>query len=361
LVQEFLKIYKPSRNPKCEYTFNFQGRQKTKFILLFEYSSNKHWKEKFFFTQGDWEFPATEVIAVPRVPREARRLSSSGQKEPILSKSEKAYVHEMIEYVERDVLEMEFNAIFSQSALAACLKYPPNEGIVGGGAPMGPKLKKKMKAMALQILESQSTEAAKPKSPILPLDKSPSEVEVERSSKIFQEEILEPLTKFAAAQTSPKRHKRTTKIPRKEVSKLPEHTTIQPSPAKQTAHPRQTREEKGKDKVGDDASPTSAVAGFSTIPEAAEEYVESPLSGVMASRTESEMVGTLLGKIVEAEPTGVTTESYSYDMLEALKVDFLNSLINMKKLIQKRWPILLDSHDARSLDKAIIVGENMVL
>jgi hypothetical protein len=142
-------------------------------------------ERKVLFTQGDWEFPATEVIAVPRVPREARRLSSSGQTEPILSKSEKAHVREMTEYIERDALEMEFNAIFSQSALAARLKYLPAEGIVGGGVPMGPKLKKKMKAIALQISESQSTEAAKPKSPILPLDKSPSEVEVERSSEIF--------------------------------------------------------------------------------------------------------------------------------------------------------------------------------
>jgi hypothetical protein len=110
--------------------------------------------------------------------------------------------------------------------------------------------------------------------------------------------------------------------------------------------------------VGDDASPTPAIAGLSTIPEAAEEYVKSPLSGVMASRTEFEMVGTLLGKRVEAEPTEATTESYSYDMPEALKVDFPSSLINTKKLIQKRWPILLDSHEARSPDKAIIVGEH---
>jgi hypothetical protein len=41
-VWEFLKIYKPSRNPKTKYIFNFQGRQKIKFVLLPGYSSNKH-------------------------------------------------------------------------------------------------------------------------------------------------------------------------------------------------------------------------------------------------------------------------------------------------------------------------------
>jgi hypothetical protein len=33
-VQEFLKIYKLSRNPNSKFIFNFQGRQKAKFVLL---------------------------------------------------------------------------------------------------------------------------------------------------------------------------------------------------------------------------------------------------------------------------------------------------------------------------------------
>jgi hypothetical protein len=44
-IREFLKIYKPLRNSKTEYVFNFQGRQKIKFVLLPGYSSNKHWKK----------------------------------------------------------------------------------------------------------------------------------------------------------------------------------------------------------------------------------------------------------------------------------------------------------------------------
>jgi hypothetical protein len=178
-VREFLKIYKPSRNPKSEFTFNFQGRHKTKFILLSRYSSNKHWKDKFFFTQGDWEFSATEIVASPRVPREACHLSSSGQEEPILNESEDAHVREMTKYSEEHSSKMEFNAIFSQSTLTTYVKYPPAEG------PTGSKLKKKRKVTTLQISEPQSAEAAKQKSIVLPSNKLPNEVEVERSSEIL--------------------------------------------------------------------------------------------------------------------------------------------------------------------------------
>jgi hypothetical protein len=110
-------------------------------------------------------------------------LSTSGQEEPILNESENAHVLEMLKYAEEHALEMEFNAIFSQSALAACLKYPLAEGTVEGGTPTGSKLKKKRKVTALQISESQSPEVAKQKSPVLPSDKSPSGIEVERSSR----------------------------------------------------------------------------------------------------------------------------------------------------------------------------------
>jgi hypothetical protein len=69
------------------------------------------------------------------------------------------------------------------------------------------------------------------------------------------------------------------------------------------------------------------------------------------------MMGTSLGEGTEVEPIGMTTESHSYDMPEALKVDFLSSLIKMKKLIQKKWPTPLDSHEAKSLERAIDVEE----
>jgi hypothetical protein len=45
------------------------------------------------------------------------------------------------------------------------------------------------------------------------------------------------------------------------------------------------------------------VAGLYAVSKATNESVESPLSGVVSSRIECEMVGTLLGERVEAEPT----------------------------------------------------------
>jgi hypothetical protein len=67
-IREFLKICRPLRNSKTEYVFNFQGHQKIKFVLLPGYSSNKHWKEQFFFAQGDLECPTTEMVVDPKVP-----------------------------------------------------------------------------------------------------------------------------------------------------------------------------------------------------------------------------------------------------------------------------------------------------
>jgi hypothetical protein len=134
-VREFLKIYKLTKNPNSECIFNFQGRRKVKFILLTEYSSNIGWKNKFFFAQGDWEFTSMEVFVDPSVHRKTCCPSVSGQEEPILDESEDTYVKELWQYAREHASEMEFNAIFSQAALAACLRYPPTEGPVEGGVP----------------------------------------------------------------------------------------------------------------------------------------------------------------------------------------------------------------------------------
>ena len=93
-----MKIYKLTRNPNSESIFNFQGCQKAKFVLLTGYSNNKHWKNKFFFAQGDWEFSSMEIVTDPRVPRETCRPSTSGQEEPILDESEDAHVYDLLKY-----------------------------------------------------------------------------------------------------------------------------------------------------------------------------------------------------------------------------------------------------------------------
>jgi hypothetical protein len=190
-IREFLKIYRPLRNPKTEYVFNFQGRQKIKFVLLPGYSSNKYWKERFFFAQGDWECSATETVADPKVPREVRRLLSSKQDEPILTEDEASHVRDLLKYSEEHVTEMDFDTIFSQSALAARLQYPPTVCIAEDKAMTKPKLKRKRKAAALRISEPQPTEIARLEVPILSSDKSSSGVNVREKSEFSQEEASE--------------------------------------------------------------------------------------------------------------------------------------------------------------------------
>ena len=88
-VQEFLKIYKLGKNPNVDHIFNFQVWKKGKFMSLTDYS-NKKWKSKFFFTQGDWEFSPSKIINDPNIPRETSLPSIAGQKEPILDKLEQS-------------------------------------------------------------------------------------------------------------------------------------------------------------------------------------------------------------------------------------------------------------------------------
>jgi hypothetical protein len=186
-VREFLKIYRPLRNPKTEYVFNFQGRQKVKFVLLPGYSSNKHWKERFFFAQGAWECPTTETVADPEVPRKVRRLLSSKQDEPILTEDEAAHVRELLKYSAEHVGEMDFDAIFSQSALAARLQYPQTVSVVESK----PKLKKKRKAIVLQASEPHPTGVTRLEAPMISPAKSSCGVSVREKSGSSQEEISE--------------------------------------------------------------------------------------------------------------------------------------------------------------------------
>jgi hypothetical protein len=69
----------------------------------------------------------------PRVPWETCCPSTSGLEEPILNESEDAHVQDLLKYAREHASEMEFNAIFSQVALATSLKYLPVEGTVKGG------------------------------------------------------------------------------------------------------------------------------------------------------------------------------------------------------------------------------------
>jgi hypothetical protein len=100
-------------------------------------------------------------------------------------------VRDLVKYSEEHTKEMDFDTIFSQAALAACLKYPPTVSIVGNGALAKSKLRRKRKATTLRISESQPMEIAQLEAPILSSDKSSSEVDMGGRSEFLQEETSE--------------------------------------------------------------------------------------------------------------------------------------------------------------------------
>ena len=99
------------------------------------------------------------------------------------------------------------------------------------------------------------------------------------------------------------------------------------------------REETGKGKVSDNVQMVPVVTGLSAISEAANESVESPLSGVASKGTESEIVEIFSWGNVEAEQTGVITEDHSDDLPEALKRGFLSALTSTRKPLKKEQTI----------------------
>jgi hypothetical protein len=119
------------------------------------------------------------------------------------------------------------------------------EPIMESAAPASPKKQK-------QTIEVQQEEASGPPERIATLSSS---------AKQF------PVTE-ATAPASPKKHKQTAEVPSKEVSKPPEHTITQTFPAKQVDRPRRTREEKGKDKVGNDVPPILVITSLFAISKA---------------------------------------------------------------------------------------------
>ena len=60
----------------------------------------------------------------------------------------------------------------------------------------------------------------------------------------------------------------------------------------------------------------------------------------------------------QARLTGSITESHSYKMPEALKIDFMSSLIKMKKHVQKKRSIPLDFPEVPSPEKAIAIEKH---
>jgi hypothetical protein len=404
-VREFLKIYRPLRNPKTEYVFNFQGRQKIKFILLPGYSSNKHWKERFFFAQGAWECPTTETVADPKVPLKVRRLLSSKQDEPVLTEDEAAHMRELLRHSEKHVAEMDFDAIFSQSALAARLQYPPTVSV----AESKPKLKKKRKATVLQTSEPHPTGITRLEAPILSPAKSSSGVNVREKSGFSQEETSEPnagpdtptiskkqkvipeiqrgeiplSSEFTRIKTSlinqlfaETQHKEISPPSRPDIAQhslvepsltvaspslgspvpLAEDVTIDesstwplaaPSPVHPTYLSRKTREEKGKDVARDDTSNDPATEGLGTDL-LTDSMVDRAEDGMQRDSSRGEAEGEQLGKIAKTR---------SDEMPEDVRAKFLSSMFKSRMFTQKGQTTASNPSDTRGSEKTMICEE----
>jgi hypothetical protein len=130
-------------------------------------------------------------------------------------------VWDLVKHSEEHAIEMDFDTIFSQAALATRLKYPPTASIVGSGALA------KSKATTLQISESQPMEIAQLEAPILSSDKSSSGVNVGGRSEFLQEETSEQ-TMGLGTPVSLKKPKRTLEAQQEEVPKSLGFDSVRP-------------------------------------------------------------------------------------------------------------------------------------
>jgi hypothetical protein len=96
---------------------------------------------------------------------------------------------------------------------------------------MRPKLKRKRKAIAIQISESHSPNMVKQKPPILFSDNPSSGVERKKLFESFQEGVHEP--SIESITPSPKKQKQTAEASQEETSKPLDHITSLPFLANQ--------------------------------------------------------------------------------------------------------------------------------
>ena len=91
-------MYSIHRNPRGSGVYNFQTKR-GKFIQLdTKYSSNRYWKNKFFFISEQWEFTSKEKAVGPRVSREMNLVFDLALKEPILTVEETKRVNDVIQW-----------------------------------------------------------------------------------------------------------------------------------------------------------------------------------------------------------------------------------------------------------------------
>ena len=96
MSQEFMCVYRVQKNPKSQGVYNFQTKCRKFVQMEVKFSSNRFWKNKFFFATRKWEFAPLEPIQGPRGPREMSLKSPDTNKEPLLSKKEVERVNRIL-------------------------------------------------------------------------------------------------------------------------------------------------------------------------------------------------------------------------------------------------------------------------
>jgi hypothetical protein len=110
-VREFLHLHRVHKNPGGGGVYNVQTRRGRLVQLETKYSSNRGWKNHFFFASGQWEFATSEKAESPRVPREMNILSKKGHKAPRLTPNEIAWVNDVLDWVKKHDSSMLFEVL----------------------------------------------------------------------------------------------------------------------------------------------------------------------------------------------------------------------------------------------------------
>jgi hypothetical protein len=126
-----------------------------------------------------------------------------------------------------------------------------------------------------------------------------------------------------------------------------EHSVILSSSADSVDHPQRTREEKGKDKVGDDMPIVPLV----------ERSKVNLLPNLMANRAEDETRKIFPREETEGEQPELVVVGHLVEMPEVLRAKFLTSMFKMKKFTQKGQPTILPSSDPKLTQKTMRVEE----
>ena len=220
---------------------------------------------------------------------------------------------------------MEFNAIFTQVSLAACLRYPLAKGLV---IAVPPKKKRKNILSKVSVPLLPETQKQKPSASLV--IRSSAKAEERKTSEVPREKVFETLRKPIA----------------------------QPFPSKLSEHPRMLRADKGKNAT-EDVRPKIPIASKPpSTPKVANKPKEAPppqkrklgdQAKLEAKRFEPEVVKVSPKESLRVEQPKVVPKAPIDVVSTALKMTFVNVLIGSRKFVGKKptihevfldgWPI----------------------